>query len=62
MTAPTHITEPDQEKGMSKSQPPQMSDIEDAPPAFDNTQVLEDDEEAEWIDYKTLTWWYVRIG
>lgn len=31
----------------------------DAPPAFDDTTVLET-EDGNVINYKTLSWWYVR--
>lgn len=47
-------TKSDQEKG-NLNDPPVYND---APPAFDDTTVLET-EDGNVINYKTLSWWYV---
>ena len=56
MTTTTTVSSEQQEKGPNYVPPSYAHD--DAPPAFDDTTVM-DPEEAEVINYKTLSWWYV---
>lgn len=50
ISAPAQVV--DQEKGINNSPPPSV-------PASKNEDAVMANEEAELIDYKTLTWWYV---